>query len=112
MTRADGRSLLAWEGKYQPPADDLPAFTLGVVNVSPMSMAAAYATPAAGGIYCKPIALTKVINAAGQSLPVPSAGCHRVLSTDVAAAVNYILQGVLTSGTAAIVGPISGYQSA
>jgi len=112
MTRADGKSLLAWDGKYQPPADDLPAFTLGVVNVSPMSMAAAYATAASGGIYCKPIAISKVINAAGQSLPVPSAGCHRVLSSDVADAVNYILQGVLTTGTAAAVGGITGYETA
>jgi membrane peptidoglycan carboxypeptidase len=112
MTRADGKSLFAWDGKTQPPADDLPAFTLGVVNVSPMSMAAAYATAASGGIYCKPIAISRVINAAGQSLPVPSAGCHRVLSSDVADAVNYILQGVLTTGTAAAVGGISGYQTA
>jgi len=121
MTRADGNSLLAWDGAYkdssgktqysQPPADDLPTFTLGAVNVSPMSMAAAYATPASGGVYCKPVVLTKVINSAGQSLPVPSAGCHRVMSTDVAAAVNYILQGVLTSGTAAGMG-LANYQAA
>jgi len=112
MTRADGKSLFDSDGPHQPPADDLPAFTLGVVNVSPMSMAAAYATAASGGIYCKPIALAKVTNAAGKSQPVPSAGCHRVLTPDVAAAVNYILQGVLTSGTAANVGPIANYQSA
>jgi membrane peptidoglycan carboxypeptidase len=121
MTRADGTSLLAWDGAYkdksgkiqysQPPADDLPTFTLGAVNVSPMSMAAAYATPAAGGVYCKPIVLTKVIDAAGQSLPVPSAGCHQVMSTDVAAAVNYILQGVLINGTAGGMG-LANYQAA
>ena len=111
MTRADGKSLLAWDGKNQPPADDLPTFTLGAVNVSPMSMAAAYATPASGGIYCKPIVLTKVIGADGKSLPVPSAGCHRVLSTEVANAANYILQGVLTSGTGAGL-ELSSYQAA
>ncbi|WP_300610112.1 transglycosylase domain-containing protein [Trebonia sp.] len=100
MTRADGTSLLKQDGSL-PPADDLPAFTLGVVNVSPMSMAAAYATAASGGIYCAPIVLDKVIDADGKSLPVPSAGCHRALTPDVANAVNYILQGVLTTGTAA-----------
>ena len=62
------------------PADDDPPFTLGVVNVSPMSMAAAYAAPAANGVYCKPIVLTKIVNDAGQSLPVPSAGCHQAIS--------------------------------
>ncbi len=56
--RADGRSLLAGVGRpgspgYQPPADDLPSFTLGSVSVSPMTMAAAYATVAARGIYCQ-----------------------------------------------------------
>src|SRR5215831_2741855 len=111
MTRADGKSLLDWDGAYrdkqtkkikysQPPADDLPAFTLGAVNVSPLSMAAAYAVPAARGIYCRPIVLIKVVDARGKQLPVPSAGCHRVISKQVADAVNYILQGVLVNGTA------------
>jgi membrane peptidoglycan carboxypeptidase len=115
MTRADGKSLFSSDGPHQPPADQIPSFTLGVVNVSPMSMAAAYATVASGGIYCNPIALSKIVNLAGRSLPVPSAGCHRALSSDVANAVNYILQGVLTSGTAAPpAGPggLSGYQAA
>jgi membrane peptidoglycan carboxypeptidase len=96
-------------------ADDTPSFTLGSINVSPMSMAAAYATVASGGIYCKPTPITKVINAAGQSLKVPSAGCRRALSSDVAAAANYILQGVFTwpGATGAGLGPLpSGYQIA
>src|SRR5579863_6327623 len=45
--------------------------------------------------------MDKIVTDTGSKLPVPSAGCHRVLSTGVADAVNYILQGVLTSGTAA-----------
>ncbi len=100
MTRVDGTSLLASDGDLLP-ADDLPAFTLGVVNVSPLSMAAAYASVASDGIYCTPVALTKIVDDTGQSLPVPSAGCHRVISAGVAEAANYILQGVLTTGTAA-----------
>ena len=96
LTRADGRSLFQADGQGQLPADDLPAFTLGVVAVSPMSMAAAYAVPASGGIYCKPVVLTKIVNDDGKSLPVPSAGCHRAIPVRTAQAVNYILQGVLT----------------
>lgn len=101
VTRADGKSLLAADGG-QPPADDLPSFTLGVVNVSPMSMAAAYATPAANGVYCAPIVLNKITDASGKSLPVPSAGCHQAIPVRVAQGVNYILQGVLNypNGTA------------
>jgi membrane peptidoglycan carboxypeptidase len=67
-----------------------------------MSMAAAYATVAAGGMYCSPIAITEILTSSGGSLPVQSASCHRAFSTQVAAAADYILQGVLTSpGTAA-----------
>jgi len=108
--RADGGSLLTAAGKpgtpgYQPPADDVPSFTLGSVDVSPMTMAAAYASVAAGGIYCRPVAIAR-ITAAGagaaraRQLPVATAGCHRVFSAAVAAAATYILRGVLTSGTA------------
>ncbi|MBO0805488.1 MAG: penicillin-binding protein, partial [Nocardiopsaceae bacterium] len=110
LTTASGQSLLAAH------ADSYPAFTLGSVGVAPMSMAAAYATVASGGIYCKPVALSKVTDASGKSLPVPKAGCHRVLSPTVANAANYILQGVLTTGTGSPSsggpGGLSGYHAA
>ncbi len=96
LTRADGTSLFSRDGS-QDSADNIPSFTLGSVNVSPLSMAAAYATVAARGMYCSPVAIGKITDSAGQNLPVPSANCHRALSSDVADAVNYILQGVLTS---------------
>jgi membrane peptidoglycan carboxypeptidase len=103
--RADGRSLFAAAGKpgdpdYQPPADDVPSFTLGSVNVSPMTMAAAYATVPARGTYCRPVAILTIVSYTGARLPVASAGCHQVFSPAVAAAADYILRGVLTSGTA------------
>ena len=91
---------------YQPPADDVPSFTLGSVDVSPMTMAAAYATVAAGGVYSLIQVAINEITAVGaraaqvRQLPVASAGCHRVFSAAVAAAATYILRGVLTSGTA------------
>ena len=112
MTRADGTPLLNWDGKNVPPADDFPSFTLGSVNVSPLSMAAAYATVAARGIHCSPVVMTKVVTGSGGTLAVPSANCYRVLSTDVADAVNYILQGVLTTGTAIGIGGLSGREAA
>jgi membrane peptidoglycan carboxypeptidase len=103
--RADGKSLLQAVGRpgrpgYQLPADDVPSFTLGSVNVSPMTMADAYATVAAQGIYCRPIAISKVVTSNGGRLPVESAGCHRVISAAVADAATHILRGVLTTGTA------------
>jgi membrane peptidoglycan carboxypeptidase len=100
VTRADGKSLLVKDGG-QLPADDISSFTLGAVNVSPMSMAGAYATVAARGVYCKPVAIQSITGTGGKKYPVESAGCHRVMSTAVADAANQILQGVITSGTAA-----------
>jgi membrane peptidoglycan carboxypeptidase len=104
MTRADGTSLLSSDGG-QDSADNYPSFTLGSVNVTPLSMAAAYATVASRGIYCTPVAINKIVTATGGAMAVPSASCHRAISSDVADAVNYILQGVLTTGTAAPPGP-------
>ena len=102
VTRADGTSLLRRDPHLPRDnnlsADNYPSFTLGSMYVSPMSMAAAYATVAARGMYCAPIAITKIDTSAGTPLPVESAGCHRVLTTQVADAANYILQGVITSG--------------
>jgi membrane peptidoglycan carboxypeptidase len=105
LHRGDGKSLLSWVGKPSnpnslPPADDLASFTLGSVNVSPMSMAAAYATVAARGVYCHPIAITKITDVKGRSLPVESASCHRVLSRAVADAATYVFEGVFQAGTA------------
>jgi membrane peptidoglycan carboxypeptidase len=115
MTWADGTPLTS-EDKTPlgtaVSADDTPSFTLGSINVSPMSMAAAYATVASGGIYCKPTAISSVINSAGKSMPVPSAGCRRALSSDVAAAANYILEGVFNfpGATGFGLGPLPGGQ--
>jgi membrane peptidoglycan carboxypeptidase len=104
MTWANGVSLLRPDRALDQPysADNDPSFTLGFAPVSPLSMAAAYATVASGGIYCTPIAISQILTASGASLPVESPNCHRVVSPEVAAAANYILQGVLVSpGTAA-----------
>ncbi len=100
--RADGTSLLKSVGNpsssnYEPAADGLASFTLGSVNVSPMSMAAAYATVAARGVYCRPIAIMRITDRRGHNLPIESAGCHRVMRKGVADAANYVLRGVLTA---------------
>ena len=99
VTRADGRSLLQ-KDQGQPSADNLPSFTLGSVNVSPMSMAAAYATVAARGMYCTPVAVARIITGTGARLPVQKPHCHQAIPAGVADAASYVLQSVLTVGTA------------
>lgn len=49
----------------------VPSMILGTQNSSPMHMAAAYATFAAGGTYCQPIAITKVVAGDGEELARP-----------------------------------------
>jgi membrane peptidoglycan carboxypeptidase len=68
------------------------------VYVSPLNMAAAYATLAARGVYCRPVAITAITGRGGESIPVERPGCHRVISRSVADAANYVLQGVLGGG--------------
>ena len=43
------------------PRDAVPSITLGTIGVTPLEMASAYATLAAGGVYSKPMAITKVV---------------------------------------------------
>ncbi len=102
MTRADGTSLLRRDPHLPAgvdlSADNYPSFTLGSVYVSPLNMAAAYATIAARGIYCRPIAIRSITGRDGSPIPVESPGCHRVIEQTVADAANYVLQGVLGGG--------------
>jgi membrane peptidoglycan carboxypeptidase len=76
-----------------------PSFTLGFNTVSPVRLAAAYAAFGARGKYCSPIAITSIRSPKGP-VRVPSAGCHQAIDSDVADAVNHVLGGVLTKGTA------------
>ena len=78
---------------------DKPSFTLGTVEVAPLSMAEAYATFASGGIHCSPIIVSKIINRNGKELAAPSANCKRVIDQDVAAGVNKVLKAVIDKGT-------------
>ena len=49
------RSPLSVDGAF------VPSIGLGAMDVSPLDMASAYATLAAGGVYSEPMAIRKVI---------------------------------------------------
>ncbi|MCC3293537.1 transglycosylase domain-containing protein [Arthrobacter sp. zg-Y411] len=82
-----------------------PSFVLGGQEVSPLTMAAAYATFASGGQYCEPTALTEVTDGRGNSYEVPGENCSRAISEDVAAAVTLPLQN-LVNGSPGSISPI------
>ncbi len=76
------------------------SLTLGSETVAPLTMAAAYATFAAGGVYCAPIQITAVQGLDGKARPAPKPSCSQALDADVAAGVTRALEGVITNGTA------------
>jgi membrane peptidoglycan carboxypeptidase len=84
MTRATGEPL----GQF-------PSFTLGSNEVSPLSMAEAYAMFAARGVHCNSIAVLQVVDRAGTVLVDRKPTCNRVLEEGVADGVNDVLRGVI-----------------
>ncbi|HEX3613404.1 MAG TPA: transglycosylase domain-containing protein [Sporichthyaceae bacterium] len=85
--RADGK----------PQKEFLP-YTLGINEVSPLDIADSYATFAARGVHCDPIAIESMIDAQGQQLPVPSANCKQTVPQKIADATVDILRSVMEPG--------------
>ncbi|WP_066584143.1 transglycosylase domain-containing protein [Cellulomonas timonensis] len=81
----------------------VPANVLGSDSVAPLTMAAAFATFASGGVYCEPIAITRVTDASGAEIRIPSANCTQAIEPQIADAMNYAMSNVW-SGTAKAVG--------
>ena len=102
------RSPLQVGGSY------VPAMGLGSIAVSPLDMASAYATLAAGGIYSEPSAIRKVVLPSGKEDTEAgwgSAKRKRVVSDGVAWKVTQILEDNVRYGTgvrAAIGRPAAG----
>lgn len=81
-----------------PDSQQIPAFTLGVVETNPLAMAEAFATFASRGVHCAPMSVTEVRDVAGNVLETSSPRCERVLRPEVADAVNDVLRGVQEPG--------------
>ena len=81
------------------PVREVPSLVLGANEVSPLDMANAYATLAARGLYCRPVAITEVVDAQGGVLGRVAPDCRQVLSQSTADVVTSVLRGVLTDGT-------------
>jgi membrane peptidoglycan carboxypeptidase len=92
-------------GAGNPPSAN-PANVIGTDSIAPLTMAAAFASFASGGVYCDPVAILSVVDHDGQSLPVPAANCRQAIAPDIAAAMNYTLSQVW-SGTGRSIGPIA-----
>ena len=94
------------------PLRDYCSLVLGTENVTPLELASAYATLAAGGIHCQPATVTRITGPTGRVLYDGRPSCRRVLDPQVAAAAVDILRGVVGPGgtgfRAAIGRPVAG----
>lgn len=88
VERADGNKM-----------DQAPSIALGTQEMSPLTMAGAYATFAARGKYCSPVAIESISGPGGKSLPVPKSTCSRAMSPKTADTINTLLKGVVEDGT-------------
>lgn len=77
----------------------IPSMVLGSDSLAPLTVAGAYATMAADGVYCAPIAMTRATTSDGKELPVPSADCKEAFDKNVARTMQQVMSGVWT-GTA------------
>ena len=78
---------------------------LGGTSVSPLSMAAAFATFAADGRYCAPFAILRVADFAGRALPHQDPDCRDAVDANVARGVNKALQDMLNKGSGIYINP-------
>ena len=84
------------------PRDAVPSITLGSISVTPLEEASAFATLAAGGVYSKPMAITRVVLPNGKADTGASWGKpqrERVIPDWVAATVTRVLEQNMLYGT-------------
>jgi membrane peptidoglycan carboxypeptidase len=96
------------------PLDQYASFTLGTNQITPIEMAAAYATVADQGTYCVPYVITAVSDINRKQYKGQAHSCKQVLSPNVANELTSMLQGVLTQpgATASGLGLADGREAA
>lgn len=89
------------QGSGDPIGNGPSSIILGTSDVAPVDVANAYATIAAGGMYCPPHPVVSIKNGNGKKLKLSGTKCKRVTSKKVAAETTKIFENVLTdpSGT-------------
>ncbi len=93
---ADGGKL----GELRPGgiSAEVASFTLGSTEVSPLTLANAYATVSAHGVYCKPRSITELVDRDGKNLPVPGSKCNQAITRNAADAAAAVLTNVVDGG--------------
>jgi membrane peptidoglycan carboxypeptidase len=87
-----------------------PSSVLGINEIAPLTMAAAYAGIANSGIFCDPIAVDYVIDPSGAKVNGQPKTCTRAVDADVDNTAAFAMQAVMTGGTGAAANPNDGTQ--
>jgi membrane peptidoglycan carboxypeptidase len=82
------------------PLSTYPSCVIGGCDntIAPLTMAAAYAAIADKGIYCSPVAVSKVIGPGGKNLGGENANCHQAIPANIANTAATALEGVMQGG--------------
>ncbi|WP_028708900.1 transglycosylase domain-containing protein [Propionicicella superfundia] len=99
---------LATGGTVKENYNYIPSFTLGTAEVTPLSMANAYATFAARGKYCDPHIVSSVTTKEGEKLDIDTGSCKQVIEQGIADGITKVLSQTVTSGGTAARAAISG----
>ncbi|MCL2515094.1 MAG: penicillin-binding protein [Microbacteriaceae bacterium] len=103
--KAMGVHLAATNGTFQ----EYPSMILGVNEISPLTMASAYAGFADHGVVCTPVAVSKIVDASGHGVGFTHTKCHQAIPANIANTVEYALRAVLQpGGTGATANPGGG----
>jgi membrane peptidoglycan carboxypeptidase len=97
VVRADGTEL-----------QTNPTSVIGTNEVTPLSMAGAYATVSALGKYCKPIIVDSIVTPDGEEQPGQPQECKQVLDAGVAATAIDVLKQVMNVSNTAYANPDDG----
>ena len=87
VERADGKPLVTF-----------PSSIIGINEVTPLSMASAYAGVAALGKWCKPIIVDTFVTPDGETKVAQTPECKQAIAPNIAATAIDVLKGVMTSG--------------
>ena len=99
---ADGTPVYNADGTRAIDPDEVfgPSAVIGTEEVSPLSIATAFAGIANNGLTCTPIAIDKILKADGTEVPPPATTCTQSVAPEVANAMQYAMQQTFAGGTA------------
>lgn len=75
---------------------------LGTDEVSPLSMAVAYAAIASNGLSCAPIIVDRFVSRDGEELPGQAPACQQAIDPEVAAAAQFAMATTMVDGGTAV----------